>query len=347
MNILFLSAHSVLERDELELFSELKYHWLSLGAYYDPNGPVDDRRPALSAEYNLFDKYKGDWKNRESLSSEQIKDFDIILVMHHPISTQPILTKNWDVLKHKICIYRSIGQSTKTTEEALSKCKGLKIVRYSPKEKNIPGFAGEDAMIRFYKDPEEFKDWNGEKKRVITIGQNFMGRRNAMNFDAFRRATEPFDRRLFGPDNEGLGIPGGYLSFEQLKQELRDNRAFMFMGTQPASYTLSLIEAMMTGIPVVALGKGFMTQFPEQDTYEIPDIITNDINGYVGDSIEELRKYIQMLLDDYELAKRIGEAGRKTAIELFSKEKIKNEWKNYLGGLYGHQRTKPNNTKVA
>jgi hypothetical protein len=30
---------------------------------------------------------------------------------------------------------------------------GLEIVRYSPMERNIPGYIGEDALIRFYKDP--------------------------------------------------------------------------------------------------------------------------------------------------------------------------------------------------
>ena len=331
--LLYISAHSVLEADELKIFSELGWHWISLGAYYNPNEQGNDRRPAISAEYNLFDKYKGDWKNRESLTSEQIKDFDVIIVMHHPESTQPIITKNWDVLQHKPVIYRSIGQSIKATEEALVKCKGLKIVRYSPKEETIPGYAGSSALIRFYKDPEEFKDWNGNNKQVITVGQNFMGRKNAMNFKAFRQATEPFERKLFGPENEGLGIPGGFLSFEQLKQELRDNRVFLFTNSQPASYTLGLLEAMVTGIPIVALGKGFMTQFPEQDTYEVPDIIKNGINGFVGNSIEELRKYIQMLLEDDELAKRISKAGRETAIKLFGKEKIKEEWRVFLSSL--------------
>lgn len=49
---------------------------------------------------------------------------------------------------------------------------GMEIVRYSPKEKLIPGYMGEDAMIRFYKDPEEYDSWEGSKFQIMTASQS-------------------------------------------------------------------------------------------------------------------------------------------------------------------------------
>ena len=90
----------------------------------------------------------------------------------------------------------------------------------------------------------------------------------------------------------------------------------------------------MTGIPVVAVGKQLRSMSPyDWENYEVPDIISNGVNGYVSDNIDELRNYIKMLLDDGELARRIGEAGRKTAIELFGKKQRMVEWGDFFRRL--------------
>lgn len=337
---MYLGKHSVLEYDELRIFGELGHKYLSLGMYYDPYKAlaVDNiaDRPPLPAEWNLFDEYKGDWRAEGSITPEMIKDFDVLIYMHEPTSDQPRIAKNWENIKHKTVVYRSIGQSIRVTEKALAPCKaeGLKIVRYSPKESTIPHYCGEDAIIRFGKDPEEFKDWNGDTKRVITVGQSMKMRGSACNFDAFTKITEPFERRLFGIGNEGCGVLGGKLSFEDLKKEYRDNRVFLFCNTQPASYTLGFLEAFMTGIPIVALGPKFCNRdYPEQKTYEVHEIIENGVNGFWSDDIKKLQEYISLLLRNKELATRIGAAGRETAIKLFGKEKIKAQWGSFLENL--------------
>jgi len=35
---------------------------------------------------------------------------------------------------------------------------------------------GQDAMIRFYKDPDEYKDWTGDDRRVINFTQSMRER---------------------------------------------------------------------------------------------------------------------------------------------------------------------------
>jgi hypothetical protein len=51
-----------------------------------------------------------------------------------------------------------------------------------------------------------------------------------------------------------------------MRDYLRRIRAYLYTGTQPASYTLGLIEAMMTGVPVVSIGPDHMTW--QRDLFE-------------------------------------------------------------------------------
>lgn len=340
LNILYISAHEILEHDELKILGELGHQYLSLGAFYDPNNQQGTlKRPALPAEYNLFDKYHGTY-DRMNLTEEQIKWADVVIIMHHPESEsqQPWLVKNWQKFKNVgvPVVYRSIGQSCRMVERILKPLKddGLKIIRYSPMEENIPHYCGSDALIRFYIDEEEWKGWEGSESRVITVSQSMKKRGSSCNFDAFQKVTESFERRLYGPGNETSGVMGGELSFDALKEVYRKNRCYFYSGTQPASYTLNFLEAFVTGIPIVALGpKHCNKDYPEQQTYEVHKIIENGVNGYCSDNPEELKDYIWQLLNNYDLAKKIGDAGRKTAIELFGKQQAKEKWKTFLEEL--------------
>ena len=212
------------------------------------------------------------------------------------------------------------------------KNQGLQIIRYSSKERTIPSYCGEDTIIRFYKDPEEYKDWNGKKLRIINFTQSLQTRGDHCGYRVFMSATDGFKRKVYGPGNDDLGkISGGLLTHEELKKQLQDNRVYFYHGTTPASYTLSFIEAMMTAIPVVAAGPAFSKYIYNLETNEIPDIIQNGRNGFVSDNVEDLKSYIKLLFENEEEAKRIGEEGRKTAISLFGKETIKKQWKDFLG----------------
>ena len=63
------------------------------------------------------------------------------------------------------------------------------------------------------------------------------------------------------------------------------------------------------------------------------DIIQNGVNGYIADSIDELKGYIQLLLDDDAVAKRISEAGRSTALKLFDRNVINHQWRAFFKSL--------------
>ena len=288
--------------------------------------------------YELYMK-----SDKDNLHPDLVKWADVVILMHNsalPGSKhfQPWLVNNWRLFKegNKKVIWRSIGQSNPSIEAEIKpyRDKGMNIVRYSPLEEKIPGFSGADAMIRFYKDPEEFKDWQGDKLQVITIAQSFKQRGDHLGFSIFDRVTANFSRKVFGPENDDLGdINGGRVNYQHLKNDLRECRVFWYFGTKPAPYTLSLIEAMLTGIPVVAAGpklRGDNEPPYNWPNYEIPNIISNGVNGFFSDNIDELTGYIDLLMKDKDRAQAIGDAGRKTAIELFGKETIMKSWADFL-----------------
>lgn len=339
--ILYLSCHSILEYDEVKLLTELGHEVFSPGAYVEPANPGDASlrpgipglvyNPDILAKFHaIHDKYPGQ-DNKDHLSSEVVDYFDTIIVMHLPRWIQ----LNWNVMKNKRVIWRTIGQSVASTEAQLKpyRDKGMQIMRYSPMEENIPGYLGSDGLVRFYKDPADYHSWTGHNNRVITFAQSMRNRGPACNFQFFEEVTRPFSRHLFGPGNEGIGSwTTGKVPFERLQQEMRDNRVYFYTGTHPASYTLNFMESWMTGIPVVAIGPqhGNASYFPGHNLYEVSNLIEHGINGFTSDNKLELQSILKNLMNDSNLATSISVAGRASAIKHFGKDNIKLAWQDFL-----------------
>lgn len=334
MKIHYLSCHSVLEYDEVKLFTELGYEVFSNGAYLNPEGAYTLPRPAIEGA-----KYYEEYADlarvhpKTKLPDELIEPFDVIIIMHSP----EVLFQNWESFKRlgKRVIWRTIGQSVASTERRVQdlRAQGLEIVRYSPKERNLANYAGDDAMIRFYKDPKEFKDWNGDDVRVVNFSQSLKGRRDFCHYDEIVQMMEGFPSMVYGTGNEDLGeLNGGEMPYEKQKEIYRNARVYVYGGTWPASYTLSFMEAMMTGIPIVAVGSGFahISRFENFDFYEIPDFIENGVNGFCFDDIPSLRNAVKQLMNNKTLATKISTNARIKAIELFGKDEIAKQWKAFL-----------------
>jgi glycosyltransferase involved in cell wall biosynthesis len=346
MKLLYLSCHEVLEHDELSLFHELGYEVFSPGAYVSNENKGDNGLrlaiPGLKDNRDLLDQWHQLAQTmpgvdpKYALSKEFVDNFDIVLVMHIP----EWISNNWEAFGDKRVIWRTIGQSISHIEAKLKpyREKGMEIVRYSPNEVNIPGFIGQDALIRFYKDPEEYKGWTGDVSQIVTFAQAMKQRDQACNFSFFKDVTEPFPRKLYGPGNENTGdFAEGPVPHKVQKEILRESRAYFYTGTHPASYTLNFIEAWMTGCPIVSIGweHGNASYFPNHDLYEVHQLITDSVNGFVSDDKNELRSNIHQLFKYPDLAAEISNKGRAEAIRHFGKDMIKASWKTYLEGNNG------------
>lgn len=334
MKIHYISDHSILEYDEVQMFLDMGHEVFSNGAYLDPKGHITLPRPGLVGA-----KYYEEFVNlavnssRTDMPRELIDPFDVIIVMHSP----NVIVQNWAKLRNKPVVYRSIGQSTSRIENLLKPARedGLKIVRYSPKESNIPGFIGSDALIRFYKNENEYKNWNGSSKNVVNFSQSLKGRREFCHYDEIINVIEHFDGTVYGPGNEDLGkFNGGQVPYEKQIEIMRYSRCMVYGGTWPASYTLSFIEALMMGLPIVAISKAMAhyPNFEQINFYEVDELLAQ-IGGIVCDTPEQMVYETQRLIDSPQHAKVISKKQRALAIELFSKEVISSEWGKFLDEL--------------
>lgn len=335
MKILYLSCHEVLEYDEVKLLTELGYEVHSHGAYRDPRGAYTLKRPGIDGMKldESFLKLTAD-NPATALPPELIEPYDTIIIMSG--QNESILINNWKNIKHKRVILRTIGQSIPATEYAVQKMRkeGLQIVRYSPKEENYPNYAGGDAVIRFYKDPKDFDGWVGNIELPVNFTQTLRGRGRSVHYEEIMGVLSNYiGSKVYGPGNNDLGkFNGGEVSFDRLKEIMKSHRAFIYGGTWPACYTLSFMEVMMTGMPIVAMGKEMVYKDAEPlDYYEVDEIIENGVSGFVCHTVPEMCDKIDILLADHNLAKEMGQKGRARAIELFGKEAIAKQWREFLG----------------
>ena len=353
MNILLLLAHAIEEHDQLRLLRSLGHDVWSIGSYIGgPVAPHDPTRPALPDLLPhddlraLVDALPGEDKMdaaKRHLPDAIIEWADTIIVHHYEHTW---LVPQWDRIKHKRIIWRTVGQSVEGNERMMAplRSEGLQIVRYSPKERNIPGYAGEDALIRFYKDPADWYGWTGEDARVINITQHLRQRDPFTNWRFWEAATAGMPRVALGPGSEEIGGPGG-LTYDAMREWLRRGRVYLYTGTQPASYTLGLIEAMMTGIPVVSIGPVWMHVFPYG-----PDLFEgHELAGDWADTPSGARQLIRSYMGSdqrpdsphptidtwaagitYERAKQRSAEIRAHAIDLFGIDTIRAQWDAFL-----------------
>ncbi len=344
MNVLLLLAHSIEEHDQLKLLSDLGYDVFSIGGYINPGSPHDPKRPPLPQvpyhpELQAVVDSLGTSDNLDAAKRripDEIIDWADTIICHHYEHTW--LVPQWDRIRHKRVIWRTVGQSVEGNERMMAPLRreGLQIVRYSPKERNIPGYAGEDALIRFYKDPDEWCGWTGDVSTVINITQHLRAREPYTNWGFWERVTRGLHRTPLGPGSDEIGGPGE-LTLDEMQRWLREARVYLYTGTQPASYTLGLIEAMMTGIPVVSIGPEHMTIFPYGPQLFEGHEIVSAVDGagwhwkpWSDDPIEARNK-VSELLSSRSYAAEQSRVQRDRAIEMFGMEKIGAEWQAFLG----------------
>lgn len=338
MKILYISCHAILEYDEVKLLTELGHDVFSVGAYSDPKGHPTLPRPGIEGMKHrpFYQKLASSVVSKGyDIPQPLINWADTIIFMHMDTA----LRKNLHKMKGKRVIYRSIGQTTPANEQLLAGLRkdGVELLRYSIMESNIPDYAGADNCIYFYKDPDEFHHWHGSTRAALNITQSFIERTEHTRSTHIMLAAATIPLHVYGIGNEEKQIDSttisGEIDYQDLLVALSSYRAYIYGGTWPAPYTLSFIEAMMAGIPILALTGAIANQLNGTThfrTYEPDLFIHNGVNGFIGSPIE-LNEKLRLLMHDKELAHEIGQEGREYAIDTFGKEVIAQKWREYLG----------------
>jgi glycosyltransferase involved in cell wall biosynthesis len=155
--------------------------------------------------------------------------------------------------------------------------------------------------------------YRGELERGLVITNHLARRGRRMGADLFSamRTELPLDLLGMGaPELGGLGeidhpaLPGFAIRYR-----------FLFSPVRYSSLSLSTLEMMMTGMPVVALA-----------TTEMATVIEHGVSGFAATDTRQLAPCMLALLNDAGLARRLGEGARRTAMERFSVDRFSADW---------------------
>jgi hypothetical protein len=362
--VLLLASHAVAEYDDLRMFTDLGFDCFAPGGYEVPGTEGEGIRPPLPDAPHHPDLVvrlqevraeRGepgpaiDW-GKAALHDDIIDWADVIIVHHFP---EQWIAGQWDRIKHKRVIWRTCGQSNRNLEEFMGQFVGLEIVRYSPAERRYFGdtFAGQSALIRFGKYPDDYGPWTGEWPGVINITQHMAQRGDACGYGFWQEATRGLARPIgaddgppppfalpLGPGSDAIGGPGS-LSYSEMLDWLRWARVYLYTGTRPASYTLGLIEAMLSGVPIISIGaRAWGDSWGGEDLFEAasawhgigktaPSILPFDATF---EDPAKARNAICTLLDYPDKAATISKGQRARAIELFDVATVGAQWREFL-----------------
>jgi hypothetical protein len=144
--------------------------------------------------------------------------------------------------------------------------------------------------------------WEGDLDRGIVVVNDLRRRGRRLGADVFERVLEeiPLDLAGMGSSSSpgmGQGALGDLPLPELWRRETRYR--FFFNPIRYTSMGMAVCEAMMIGLPVIALA-----------TTEMPSVIDHGVSGYVSNDVGELIEHMRRLLDDPTEAAWLGENAR-------------------------------------
>jgi glycosyltransferase involved in cell wall biosynthesis len=164
--------------------------------------------------------------------------------------------------------------------------------------------------------------YRGEKDRGVVVVNNIARRGRRLGGDVFAVAREQVPLDLVGMGaEEASGL--GEVLHAQLPAFVADYR-FFFNPIRYTSLGLAVIEAMMLGVPVVALA-----------TTEMATVIENGRSGFADTNVDTLIDHMRELLRDPALARSLGEQGRQRAIDRFNIGRFVADWNAALADVTG------------
>lgn len=155
--------------------------------------------------------------------------------------------------------------------------------------------------------------YGGELARGLVVTNHLARRGRRMGADLFAELRQDVPLDLVGMGSGELGGLGE-VDHPQLPALVARYR-FLFSPVRYSSLSLSTLEAMMAGVPVVALA-----------TAEMATVVEHGVSGFAVTDTRRLAAAMRALLQDPGLAQRMGANARRTARERFSIGRFSADW---------------------
>jgi len=161
--------------------------------------------------------------------------------------------------------------------------------------------------------PKSF--YKGDLEKGIVVVNNLFQRGRRLGADIFAEVSKRIPLDLIGMGTKEYGGLGEVLHADL--PEFISHYRFFFNPIRYTSLGLAVIEAMMTGMPMVALA-----------TTEYVTVIKNYETGFISTDVDYLVHKMQLLLSNKTWAEDIGAKGKQYAEERFNIDRFAEEWKN-------------------
>lgn len=166
--------------------------------------------------------------------------------------------------------------------------------------------------------------WLGGYEKGIAIINNLTIRGRQIGADIFKLVRNNLPLDIIGMGNEDLG---GFEVLHPFMPDFIANYRFVFNPVRYSSFPLAVCEAMMAGLPVVTLS-----------TTELPSLLKDNENAIISNDIDYLMRMMSKLLKDKELAVRLSENSRKTALMYFGIDRFINQWNEVFSEVMNESR---------
>lgn len=253
MRILYYSVHEILEYDDMSMFTRMGHKVFSLGAYMQPSQSRTFRPERLE----FFDTEMLAEYRRLGLCAEFAERFDV-LVFNHEVD---VLYRDLSSFGNLPIVYRTIGQSSDHQERVASLLGDrIQIARYSPLDRITEG-AKTDCVISFAKNLSDYDDWHGGA-RGITFLNDYPARSSDIipSADVYKEIVGDAEVLLYGRNNEGFRNNRGLADFRDMRGLYANCAFYLYSWSKNAPYTLGLMEALITGAPVIAPSLAFVEE---------------------------------------------------------------------------------------
>jgi len=179
--------------------------------------------------------------------------------------------------------------------------------------------ASECEIIGHGVDTDHFKDWTTVGGKIISVANFYQDRGDELGYDIYLDLVRNLGKDKFfhigKSSNNSSEAAKNYNHLASLYQV-----GYIFINTCHRSVLpTTLVEAMSTGMPVVT-----------KNNPTIDKLIVNGENGFKVENSKEMTECITMLINNRDLAFKIGKGARKTAIEKYNMDKFIGKWDTLL-----------------
>jgi hypothetical protein len=176
-----------------------------------------------------------------------------------------------------------------------------------------------DDIVYFGMDVAGYPPHKGDLAQGLRICNFISSRRRILLWDFHEQAFAGVPITLVGHNPDRAGVEAAR-DWSHLKTLLQSHRFYIHTADPrfEAGYNMATAEAMAAGLPV--LGNCHPTS-----------PVRHGVSGFLSDDPRELQQYARLLLQDPNLADRMGREARRTVIERFSLIRFRHSFLRSIG----------------